>query len=88
MPYLLGLLEGRLDDIEHSAQAKAQLVKALKAMSRPTTPFGDQIAALLEKSPIWSEYRDQKHDLFIAATPTAAYLMGKLDIISSFATIR
>ncbi|XP_013794496.1 LOW QUALITY PROTEIN: dnaJ homolog subfamily C member 13-like [Limulus polyphemus] len=33
-----------------------------------------QISAVLEKSTIWSEYRDQKHDLFITSTTISGYL--------------
>ena len=30
----------------------------------------------MEKYPVWREYRDQKHDLFITDRPTAGYLTG------------
>jgi len=52
---------------------KAQIVKALKAMSRSLV-HGDRVAAILNKSPVWSEYKDQRHDLFITSTHTAGYL--------------
>jgi DnaJ family protein C protein 13 len=73
--YLLGLLEGRLEALENPAMTKAQIVKALKAMSRSLI-HGDRVAAILNKSPVWSEYKDQRHDLFISSTHTAGYLTG------------
>ncbi|XP_049787278.1 dnaJ homolog subfamily C member 13 [Schistocerca cancellata] len=75
VPYLLGLLEGRLEAIENPAMTKAQIVKALKAMSR-NLHLGSKIEGILEKSSVWAEYRDQRHDLFISNTTTAGYLTG------------
>jgi DnaJ family protein C protein 13 len=73
--YLLGLLEGRLEALENPAMTKAQIVKALKAMSRSLL-HGSSVTAILDKSPVWSEYKDQRHDLFISNAPTAGYLTG------------
>lgn len=73
--FLLNLLESRMDYIENPSKTKAQIVKALKAMTRSLL-FGDKIHAELEKSTVWSEYKDQKHDLFISSTQTAGYLTG------------
>jgi DnaJ family protein C protein 13 len=73
--YLLGLLEGRLEALENPAMTKGQIVKALKAMSRSLL-HGSRVTAILEKSTVWSEYKDQRHDLFISNTPTAGYLTG------------
>ena len=36
-----------------------------------------QITGILEKSTVWRDYKDQKHDLFISDTPIAGYLTGK-----------
>ncbi|KAG0420681.1 hypothetical protein HPB47_003352, partial [Ixodes persulcatus] len=55
------------------AATKALAVQALKAMASDLGS-GDQVTGLLGQSPIWSDYRDQKHDLFVAATPTAGCL--------------
>lgn len=77
VPYLLNILEGRLDSIDNPATTKAQIVKALKAMTRSLL-LGDKVNAILEKSSVWAEYKDQKHDLFISNTPTAGYLTGDL----------
>ena len=35
-----------------------------------------QINEILEKFPIWKEYKDQKHDLFLSDRPVAGYLTG------------
>lgn len=74
VPYLLELLNGRLE-LENPAMTKAQIVKALKSMSRSLT-YGDKINAILEKSTVWADYKDQKHDLFISSTPAIGYLTG------------
>ncbi|KAJ4448169.1 DnaJ sub C member 13, partial [Periplaneta americana] len=83
--YLLGLLEGRLEALENPAMTKAQIVKALKAMSRSLL-HGDRVSAILEKSPIWSEYKDQRHDLFISHTPTAGYLTAGTPATAGYLT--
>lgn len=75
VPYLLNILEGRLDILENPATTKAQIVKALKAMTRSLT-LGEQVGAILEKSSIWAEYKDQRHDLFISNTSMSGYLTG------------
>lgn len=75
VPYLLGLLDGRLE-VENPAMTKAQIVKALKSMTRSPL-YGERVTGLLEKSNVWCEYREQKHDLFISNTPVAGYLTGE-----------
>ena len=35
-----------------------------------------QINGILEKFPVWREYKDQKHDLFLSDKPVAGYLTG------------
>ena len=78
VPYLLNILEGRLDILENPATTKAQIVKALKSMTRSFT-LGEKVSAILEKSSIWSEYKDQKHDLFISNSSMTGYLTGKIE---------
>lgn len=47
MPYLLRLLEGiGLETLENPSATKAQIVKALKSMSR-SLQYGDQVAMSL-----------------------------------------
>ncbi|XP_056011194.1 dnaJ homolog subfamily C member 13-like isoform X2 [Ostrea edulis] len=75
VPFLLKLLEGGLETLDKPAATKAQIVKALKSMQR-SFQFGEQITNILDKSPVWREYKDQKHDLFISDTPIAGYLTG------------
>lgn len=55
---------------------KAQIVAALKAMTSNLT-YGDRVAHILNQNPVWAEYRDQKHDLFITDTNVRGYLTGK-----------
>lgn len=75
--YLVGLLDGRLDGIDGSSRAKAQIVKALKTMSSSLS-YGSLVQTQLDKLPAWSAYKDQNHDLFISNTPSIPYLTGAL----------
>uniref|UniRef100_A0A2D4PC99 DnaJ homologue subfamily C GRV2/DNAJC13 N-terminal domain-containing protein n=7 Tax=Micrurus TaxID=8634 RepID=A0A2D4PC99_MICSU len=76
VPYLLKLLEGvGLENLESPSATKAQIVKALKSMSR-SLQYGEQVNEILSQSSIWSAFKDQKHDLFISETQTAGYLTG------------
>ena len=45
-----------------------------------------QVAELLEGSPVWAAYKDQKHDLFITSTPTAGYLTAGVSGIAGYLT--
>ncbi|CAG05511.1 unnamed protein product [Tetraodon nigroviridis] len=76
VPYLLKLLEGvGLETQENPSAIKAQIVKALKSMTR-SLQFGEQVNEILAKSSVWSAFKDQKHDLFISESQTAGYLTG------------
>ena len=75
VPYLLNILEGRLDIVENPATTKAQIVKALKAMTKSLL-LGEKVNAILEKSSVWAEYKDQRHDLFISNNTSSGYLTG------------
>ncbi|XP_012285401.1 dnaJ homolog subfamily C member 13 isoform X2 [Orussus abietinus] len=85
VPYLLNILEGRLDVIENPATTKAQIVKALKAMSRSLL-LGEKVSAILEKSSIWAEYKDQRHDLFISNTTSSGYLTAGTPMSAGYLT--
>lgn len=75
IPYLLNLLESRIEATSNPAMVKAQIVAALKAMTSNLT-YGDRVAHILNQNPVWAEYRDQKHDLFITDTNVRGYLTG------------
>ncbi|KAH0627267.1 hypothetical protein JD844_002784 [Phrynosoma platyrhinos] len=76
VPYLLKLLEGvGLENLESPSATKAQIVKALKSMTR-SLQYGEQVNEILSRSSVWSAFKDQKHDLFISETQTAGYLTG------------
>ncbi|XP_063990665.1 dnaJ homolog subfamily C member 13 isoform X3 [Diachasmimorpha longicaudata] len=85
VPYLLNILEGRLDLIDNPATTKAQIVKALKAMARSIL-LGEKVNSILEKSSIWAEYKDQKHDLFISNAPTTGYLTAGIPVSAGYLT--
>ncbi len=45
-------------------------------VSHTHTHTQPQILEVLEKSPVWSAYKDQKHDLFLTNTTVSGYLTG------------
>lgn len=75
VPFLLWVLHNPLENTENPAATKAQIVKALKAMQRSLL-YGEQVTSILDKSPVWKDYKDQKHDLFISDSSLAGYLTG------------
>ena len=82
--YLLTLLGGRLAS-DNPAAVKARIVKALRAVSRGLQ-YGEQVSAILNRSPVWPEYRDQKHDLFITGSNTAGYLTAGAPGVAGYLT--
>lgn len=68
-----------------SATTKAHAVQALKAMAADMAS-GDQVNNLLGQSTIWSDYKDQKHDLFMAPAATAGYLPSAGTAIAGYLT--
>lgn len=75
IPYLLGLLENRIEMVSNQSMVKAQIVSALKAMTHNLN-YGDRVSQILNASSVWSEYKDQKHDLFISDSNVRGYLTG------------
>jgi len=47
----------------------------LKNVCRDLT-YGERITEILKKSPIWSQYKDQRHDLFLPASQSQAITAG------------
>ena len=74
VPFLLNLLDSGQSFF--SSSTKALIVQLLKSIHENQT-HGQQIEAILNKSPIWSEFKDQKHDLFITNSQNQRYLTGK-----------
>jgi len=79
IPFLLGLLDSRLEFVDNPSAVKAQIVAALKGMTHNLN-YGDRVTQILLKHPVWAEFKDQRHDLFIADTTIRGYLTGKLRI--------
>lgn len=75
IPFLLKILDSRIE-AENPSMVKAQIVSALKAMTHNLN-YGDKVSHLLNSNPIWAEFRDQKHDLFITDTNVCGYLTGE-----------
>uniref|UniRef100_A0A9J2PM00 Uncharacterized protein n=1 Tax=Ascaris lumbricoides TaxID=6252 RepID=A0A9J2PM00_ASCLU len=76
--HLLKLLADPMPDydqgfegVENAAAAKAEIVDALKSVCLDLQ-YGEKITEILNKSPIWAQYRDQRHDLFLPAQRTQA----------------
>ncbi|CAG5029931.1 unnamed protein product [Parnassius apollo] len=80
---LLVLLETRLE-----GQVTAQLVNALKGMSR-SAAHGERVRALLGRSRVWQQYAAQRHDLFLSSAPQHGALAGgALALTERVATVR
>ncbi|RWS30301.1 dnaJ subfamily C member 13-like isoform X2 [Leptotrombidium deliense] len=77
IPFLLCLLDSNKS--KQSSSTKAIVVQLLKNMSQSQT-YGQQILAILDRSEVWLEFRNQKHDLFITNSQTAGYLTGTANV--------
>lgn len=76
IPFLLGLLDSRLEFVDNASAVKAQIVAALKGMTHNLN-YGDRVTQILLKHPVWAEFKDQRHDLFITDTNIRGYLTGE-----------
>jgi len=72
---ILKVLEGTYDMklATDAAEAKARVVSALQAATRDVA-HGDRVLAILDANPIWSNYRNQRHDLFLPGQQVAGLL--------------
>ena len=70
---LLALLDSPLRDQTSPSATKALIVKALKAMTHSLL-HGEEVSSVLKTNPIWQQYEQQKHDLFLPERPNAGYL--------------
>ena len=75
--HLLKLLDSTQS--QYNSSTKAQIVQILKHMLK-SSAYGQQVNDLLDSSNVWSEYRDQKHDLFITNSQISGYLTGKTSL--------
>ncbi|GFR63073.1 LOW QUALITY PROTEIN: DnaJ-like protein subfamily C member 13 [Elysia marginata] len=85
IPFLLKLLEGGLEAMDKPAATKAQIVKALKAMQR-SLAHGERVIEILDKSSVWKEYKDQRHDLFISDNPISGFLTAGAPSVAGYLT--
>ncbi|XP_055340824.1 dnaJ homolog subfamily C member 13-like [Paramacrobiotus metropolitanus] len=85
IPFLLNLLGSPLEFIPNPAGIKAHIVKALKSMAKSLT-HGEKVTSILNASKIWSEFRDQRHDLFITQSTTAGYLTAGTPGVAGYLT--
>merc|ERR1719189_3576736 len=73
IPDLLALLDSPLRDQSSPSATKALIVKALKAMTHSLL-HGEEVPSILKANPVWQQYEQQKHDLFLPDRPNAGYL--------------
>jgi DnaJ homolog subfamily C member 13 len=74
--FLLGLLKSRANLSNNPATVIAQIVSALKTMAQNLT-YGAQVLHILNSDPIWAEFKDQNHDLFIMDTRKHDMITGR-----------
>jgi len=74
--YLLTILGGNIPEcVKTPVAAKAEIVDALKCCCRDPQ-HGDRISELLRKSPVWKQYQDQRHDLFLPTSTQTQAITG------------
>lgn len=78
---MLGMLKNRANLTGNPAMVIAQIVSALKTMAQ-NLKYGDQVLYVLNADPIWAEFKDQNHDLFIMDTQKRGMITGGKYLIS------
>lgn len=81
--YLLEILDGKGGSVDNTT--KAHIVRTLKAMCGSLI-YGEQVSNQLSKNQIWSEYKEQKHDLFITSGPAIGYLTAGIPASAGYLT--
>jgi len=71
------LASNNQQSVNNPAAAKSEIVDALKSCCQEIK-YGNKIAELLRASPIWAQYKDQRHDLFLPTTSTVQAITGTL----------
>jgi hypothetical protein len=74
--YMLSLLKSRSNLSNNPATVIAQIVSALKTMSQNLN-YGDQVLHILNSDPIWAEFKDQDHSLFITDSQKRLCIQGE-----------
>ncbi|CAJ0944263.1 unnamed protein product, partial [Mesorhabditis belari] len=73
--FMLELLASPMPNVSRAQAARAEIVDGLKAACLDAR-YGAEITKILEANPIWSQYKDQRHDLFLPASRTQAITAG------------
>ncbi|CAI5438006.1 unnamed protein product [Caenorhabditis angaria] len=73
--YLLEVLDSSMNGVTNAQAARAEIVDALKSAILDLK-VGQKIGEILDKSPIWAQFKDQRHDLFLPAARTQAITGG------------
>jgi len=75
IPFLLGLLEGTsIEHVDDPGAAKVHAIGCLQMMARSGS-YGEQVTLVLDQSPVWTRYKNQKHDLFISRQQKKDYFL-------------
>uniref|UniRef100_A0A8R1HPJ1 J domain-containing protein n=1 Tax=Caenorhabditis japonica TaxID=281687 RepID=A0A8R1HPJ1_CAEJA len=75
VPWLLEVLDSSMNGVSNAAAARAEIVDALKSAILDLK-VGQKISEILDKSPIWAQFKDQRHDLFLPDARTQAITGG------------
>ncbi|CAJ0577607.1 unnamed protein product, partial [Mesorhabditis spiculigera] len=73
--FLLELLASPMAGVAKAAAARAEIVDSLKAACLDLR-VGIEISKKLDANPIWAQYKEQRHDLFLPASRTQAITAG------------
>lgn len=84
VPQLLTLLEESINP-HLTPSGRALVVSILKALANSRVQ-GTKVTSLLDQSPCWASYRDQRHDLFLQASGSALQLTGSSSGVAGYIT--
>ena len=84
VPQLLKLLEEAINP-HLNPSGRALVVSILKALASSRV-HGLRVTSILDQSPCWASYRDQRHDLFLQATGSALPLAGGSSGVAGYIT--
>ncbi len=84
VPQLLKLLEESINP-HLTSSGRALVVSILKSLANSRV-HGLRVTALLDQSPCWASYRDQRHDLFLQASGSALPLTAGSSGVAGYVT--
>lgn len=85
VPFLLDMLDNGLLAVDGAPGIKAHIVQVLKTMALDVQR-GPEVQQLLDASPVWSAFKDQRHDLFLTTGSVRGYLTGSTTLSRGYLT--